>query len=141
MLFEKTRMSFDIFSKNRKKHEHKNDRYTYRTLTPAVEGDGTGGVLRKVDADGVGVGTQLLDESFLGVGHLDVSSMGSDLGVDELELLAEVKSHDLILLAAVAVGDRHAREDPPSTQVVMVHDNHTVHGGGVADVVHEVPPT
>lgn len=93
----------------------------------------------KGNTEGIGVGTQLLDESVLDIGAFVVSSVGGNLSVDDDEFLAEAEAHHLVLLTAMAEGDPHTGEHPPSSKVIIVHNNHTIHGGGVVDVVHEVP--
>ena len=114
---------------------------THCCIVPALDGDGAGSALGQSHAEGIGVGAQFLDESFLNIVELFLAIVGGNLGVDKLEFLAEVKSHHLIILPSVAVGDRHAGVHPPAAEVVIVDHHHTVHGGGVADVVDEVPST
>lgn len=114
---------------------------TYRHIIPAVDSDGAGSARGQAHAESVSITAQLLDESFLNIGELFLAFVGSNLGVDKFVLLAEVKPHHLIIRPAIAVGDHHTGVHPPAAQVFIVNHHHTVHGGGVADVVDEVPPT
>lgn len=72
-----------------------------------MELDGAWSIVWKGDSEGVGIFTQLLEESVLDLGKLGLVSARVDLLRSELQVPAEVQTHHLVFLAPETVRDRN----------------------------------
>ncbi|KAE8749622.1 hypothetical protein FOCC_FOCC003609 [Frankliniella occidentalis] len=109
-------------------------------LVPGLQGDGRGGRRGDVEGEGHGVVTELLEEPLLGAGRTEVASWRGcpsavavhllrrrvDLLRGQEQVLLEVESHDLILLAAVPEGAHHLTEHLAALQVLGVHGDDAI---------------
>jgi len=110
-------------------------------LITGVQLDGGGGSLRDRHSEGVGVTAQLLHEAILNAGGLPGGLGWVDLLGCKLHFLAEVEAHDLILLAAISVGDIDGSEDLAASEVGIVANYDAIDGLNLGEVVDEVATT
>jgi len=111
-----------------------------RFALAGVELDRAGSTLRERHREGVSIPPELLNEAFLHsvglAGRARVNRLDR-----ELHFLAEVESHDLILLASKTVRDRDGREDLATPEVVIVTDYDAIDRFSRGGVIHKVTTT
>lgn len=94
-------------------------------LAAGLDGDGGRGLFGHLEGEWVRVRSELLHESLLQLGSLDVLGRINLLGGKE-QVLLEVQSHDLVLLATIPEAAHQLSEHLASVKVRWVQHQHAI---------------